>query len=110
MGCASFAWVPTVFSVWLVSDRLSEGCAALNAAQIARSAAPARPPDAGAGTWLPFERMWLKRHWDTLAFAVACALLVYIAGMATAHNRLLPYTIVLESVGAAKDWRANWRS
>jgi len=56
------------------------------------------------------KRSWLRRHWDTLAFAVACALLVYITGMATAHYRLLPYTTILESVGAARDWRDNWRS
>jgi hypothetical protein len=53
---------------------------------------------------------WLKHHWDKLAFAAACALLVYLAGMASAYYRLLPYTTIRDSVRAARDWRAHWRS
>jgi hypothetical protein len=54
--------------------------------------------------------MWLKRHWDTALFAAACALLVYVGGLATAHYELLPYTTIRQAGLAAKDWHANWRS
>jgi hypothetical protein len=53
---------------------------------------------------------WLRHHWDKLAFAAACALLVYLTGVATAHYRLFPYTVVRGAVVAAEDWRAHWRS
>jgi Arylsulfotransferase (ASST) len=58
----------------------------------------------------PLRSIWFRRHWDAVLFAAACTLLVYLGGMATAHYRLLPYTTILDAVGAGRDWHANWRS
>ena len=43
---------------------------------------------------VPPRSAWLRQHWDTVLFALACVLLVYLGGMATAHYRLLPYTTI----------------
>lgn len=35
---------------------------------------------------------------------------MYLGGIATAHYQLLPYTTIRDSVRAAREWHANWRS
>src|ERR671910_2552188 len=72
--------------------------------------APRQTRSPGRAALTPLRSIWLRRHWDGVLFAAACTLLVYLGGMATTHYNLLPYTTIRDSVRAAREWHANWRS